>query len=83
MGSGRLLTRDTIVQRVAGHQCAAVEVGREDECLPVQPLHDRRGLRLPRHIVVFKCVGEISIQVIVVSIFPLKERIVLGFAYSW
>lgn len=70
----RLLTWNTIIKWVTGHQGTTVEVGREDKCLCVQPLHDCHRFRLPRYVVEFKGIGEISIQVIGVTIFPLKER---------
>lgn len=70
-----LLTWNTIVKRVAGHQGTAVEVCREDKRLCLQPLHDGHSFRLPWYIVKFKSIGEISVQVIEVSILPLRERI--------
>lgn len=56
-----------------------MEVGREDERLRFQPLHDGRSFRLPGHVIKFKSIWEVSIQVIVVTVFPLKEKSSLGF----
>ena len=70
-----LLTWNTIIKWVTGHQGTTVEVCRKDKCLCIQPLHDCHSFRLPWYIIKFKSIGEISIQVIEVTIFPLKERI--------
>lgn len=70
----RVLTWNTIIKRVTGHQGTAMEVCREDKGLCVQPLHDCHGLGLPWYLIKLKSVREISIQVIEVTIIPLKEK---------
>lgn len=42
-----MLTWNTVVKWVTGHQGTAVEVGREDKRLRLQPLHDGHSFRLP------------------------------------
>ena len=69
-----VLTWNTIVKWVTGHQGTTMEVCREDKGLCSQPLHDCHGLRLPRYIIKLKSIREISIQVIEVTLIPLKER---------
>lgn len=68
------LTLHAIIKGVAGHQGTPVEIRREDECLCFQPCHDRQSLRLLCRVIIFKGIGEVSVQVITVVVFPLKEK---------
>lgn len=68
-------TLHAIIEGVTGHQGAPMEIRREDKRLGFQPLHDCQCLRLLCHVITFKGIREVSVQVITVEIFPLKERI--------
>lgn len=71
---GASLTLHTIIKGVTGHQGTPVEIRREDKCLCFQPCHDCQSLRLLCYVVIFKGIREVSVQVIIIVVFPLKEK---------
>lgn len=73
------LTLHAIIKGVTGHQGTPMEIRREDKCLGLQPRHDRQGLGLLGYTVIFKGIREVSVQVIIIVVFPLKEKDFVGF----
>lgn len=76
-GGVTALTLHTIIKGVTGHQGTPVEICREDKRLCFQPLHDCQSLWLPCHIVVLKGIWEVSVQVVIVDVLPLKKDFVV------
>lgn len=68
-----------IIKGVTGHQGTPMEIRREDKCLRFQPGHDRQSLRLLCYVVILKGIRKVSVQVIIIVVFPLKEKDFAGF----
>jgi hypothetical protein len=73
-GGWTSLTLYAIIKGVTGHQGTPMEIRREDKCFRFQPLHDCQSLRLLCYIVILKGIRKVSVQVIIIVVFPLKEK---------
>ena len=61
-------TRRSRVIRIVGHQCPAVEVGRENKLVALYPANDCPGLGLNRVRVRHEVVREVSVQIVAVAV---------------